>query len=273
MCRTISLFNHKGGVAKSMSTVHIASELGKRGNRVLVVDTDLQGDASNFFCTEPPEGLTWTMADIIRDEQDVPLDELIRVSRQPFVKIAPADIRIGAVEKVDDFYDDDTSLVIRDMIEEVADDFDYAILDCPPRPYLTSYATLLASDLAVLPIAPSIHCFRAIPRMRHDIARARGTNPGLQFCAFASLFKRTKVSRQFAQAIANAFNGDEHVLKTSIPIKAAIEEAYNLSMAVTSADFTGLTGGRKGRLEAAQLYISLVDEILERLEVSHAQAA
>jgi len=180
-----SLINWKGGVGKTTLTYHLATGLTYRRNRVLLIDLDPQCNLSLLAVGTDPyfnmvyeEGVPTlkTIFDSYFAKQPIRARDVIltkRVGSSPGNVFTHVDIVLGHQDltlldlKLAQHglaYEDDSLermqveikkiSIIKELVEQVADDYDYVFIDCPPNVYLTTQNAFYASDYYIIPAIP-----------------------------------------------------------------------------------------------------------------------
>jgi len=160
--QVVAVVNFKGGSGKTTTAAHLAQHLALRGHRVLAIDLDPQASLSSLhgFQPELDVGENETLYAAIRyDEQRRPLREIIKKTNFPGLDIVPGNIELMEFE-----YDTPRVLAAREgpaderlffarldeALQDVADEYDVAIIDCPPQlGYLTMSALCTATAILI----------------------------------------------------------------------------------------------------------------------------
>lgn len=147
---TIAVANHKGGVGKTFTAIRVAVELAGLGRRLLVVDADAQAHATVYFIGE--EGLESLEGDISDVLDGVELSKLIVSTPYLHLDLVPASLRVAEMELrlVADPGRRDQRLAR--ALDQLADKYDLAVIDCPPSLGLVTINALAAADLLVSPV-------------------------------------------------------------------------------------------------------------------------
>jgi chromosome partitioning protein len=254
MVKKFAITLHKGGVGKTTTTTNIAGALAEQGQRVLLIDCDSQGDLSSVFLDEH-EKLPHTVADLFADT-GVLAEDLIRPTAFAGISIIPADRRLERFEQTHGFKHKELRRCLADAIDEVADHFDYVLMDTATRPHLTGYAALVACDVAIIPLEAARFSVRSVASLRNYVeleSDARSLNPAMEIRYFLSKGKKNKVHDACRQALAQIL-GSRALLKTEIPDSAAINTALHLRKPLTQ---------HSQRSKAAEAYRQLLKELLK----------
>ena len=127
--KTIAIMNQKGGTGKTTSAINLAGELAQRGSRVLLVDTDTQGNAtSNLELTEVPPA---TLADVITGKGAGLADTICRTSMEGLDLIRGGGLLAPALLAMQELrFGRDT--VLRRLLPQIPEAYDYVFFDCSP---------------------------------------------------------------------------------------------------------------------------------------------
>lgn len=197
---TVAFINHKGGVGKTTLCAHLGYALAHlHQKRVLLVDFDPQ---SNLTLLRGAEFPSLTLADVLRHGVSV-REAIVRADDAP--DLLPADLSLDE--------DDITALLTEDaytrltrLLEEVRDEYDYILIDCPPsRGVFSKNALVAASDVALV-LNPEYFSMRGVVSMVNFIERMQEINPYLRFSSvMLSHFYRATICEEAREAIAGAF--------------------------------------------------------------------
>ncbi len=167
----ISMFNQKGGVAKTTTTTNLASALSEKGNKVIIVDLDPQANSTNAMGIDD-ESLDKSIYDLfleynsIQDKKQFKKERILEfIQKTSFnVDILPSDINLAEAEQTL------SSAVSREMLlnkllSHIKADYDYILIDCPPSLGLLSINALAASDYLIIPVYPSYFSVKGIKQL------------------------------------------------------------------------------------------------------------
>ena len=181
--RTTAIINMKGGTAKTTTAINMATILAKHyGKRVLLADADSQCNTTEFF---GGFGSMITMATLLRNGGTLESPAgaglmAIRTTDFPNVDLIPGDeslmdmdlssISNGLVDRN----------VLRHLVEEVRNAYDYVIIDCPPAFNAASAAALVAADDVIIPIKLDAFSLRGMANLIRQVQNMRQINPRLK---------------------------------------------------------------------------------------------
>jgi len=248
--RSIAWISEKGGTGKTTSAINSAVGLAKRGNRVLLIDTDPQANASLVLLegkpAEPP-----TLAAVLLGEASA--EEAIRAARIPRLDILPADVALA-----------DASVALANMIGRenrlrtalapVESAYDFILLDTSPTRSLLTINALTTVREVLIPIEPGLFSLSGLGQLQSavDDVRLYLDNRALRIAGLIlTRTRRDNVSRDVEAQLREAFG--ELVYKSAIPSNAKVEEAHGRFQSVL--DYAPRSPGAKA-------YLDLVEEIL-----------
>ncbi len=162
--RRIAIFNHKGGTGKTTTTVSVAAGLAARGLRVLVVDTDSQGNVAHSLGLKPERSLYHVLVMGL-----APSAAAINV--RPNLDVIAANETLAAAE----LYlagRQNRDRVLRDRLAGVTD-YDVVLLDCSPSLSLLNQNALVFADGVLVPVACD---FLSLVGMRQVIKTVKSVN-------------------------------------------------------------------------------------------------
>jgi chromosome partitioning protein len=149
-CR-LTVINLKGGVGKTHTAWLIAGVCEERGKRLLVVDTDTQGNITKSLLTRG-ESAVPGVETLFDPRTDADPAGLIRRTRFPHIDVLPSSPALAAYDLSDQklWEHSDLHFSPADALRMVRDRYDYIVFDCPPRLSLVSFAALCAADYVIM---------------------------------------------------------------------------------------------------------------------------
>ena len=178
--RTTAIVNLKGGVAKSTTVINMAAILAKKyGKKVLIIDADSQCNTTEFFGADPDKG---NLATVLRNSGAEPKPGVdaafnIQSTRYDRVDILAGDDSLMDLDLSKVEQQTVNANVLRYMVEEVRDVYDYALIDCPTAFNAASAAALIAADDVIIPIKLDAFSLRGMINLTRQIMNMRQINP------------------------------------------------------------------------------------------------
>ncbi|MBO4459941.1 MAG: ParA family protein [Clostridiales bacterium] len=250
--KVISLVNQKGGVGKTTTAVSLASYIGKKKKRVLLVDLDPQANATSGLGIEKSE-LENTTYDLLINE--CPVRDVIFESSAQNVDIIPTNINLAGAE-VELVNAISRENILRSAIEEIKDDYDYIIIDCPPSLGLLTINALTASDGIIIPIQGEYYALEGLSQLVETINIVKKKlNPDIEIVGVVlTMFDmRTQLSKQVREEVEEYFK--KKVFKTIIPRNVRLAEAPSHGLAISDYDKSS---------KGAKAYEALAAEVIKR---------
>ena len=175
--KTIAICNHKGGVGKTALSMAIAEGLHRKGKRTLLVDLDQQMNATQQAKIDTTDEVT--VYDLLTSFDYTAKDGIKHFDGGDII---PGDVLVSNAES--DMAKLDTRLtMLADAMEGIDDDYDYAIIDCPPSLGLVTRNAMVAADELIVPVIPnrsSLKGFTNIQKCVNSVRRNKRLNPNLR---------------------------------------------------------------------------------------------
>jgi chromosome partitioning protein len=218
-----AMANQKGGVGKTTSVINLASMLGGRGLRTLVVDLDPQANATSSMGVDK-NALGFSTYDMIIEEVDFK-DILLR--NEPYqVDLLPSSPSLAGAE-VELVTALGREYRLQTALQKVDNQYDYVLIDCPPSlGLLTVNALAAASDGILIPVQCEYLALEGLTQLLQTVELVqRFLNPGLEVRGLVMTMydSRTNLSRQVVEEVRRHFK--ENVFRTIIPRSIRLSEA------------------------------------------------
>jgi chromosome partitioning protein len=221
MTTTLAIANQKGGVAKTTTVASLGTALTDLGQRVLMVDLDPQS-CLTFSLGIDPEELDESLHQVLLRQVDI-ADVIMETDEGPH--LVPATIELAGAE---------TALLtrpgrehaLRAALEDVNDDYDWILLDCPPSLGVLTVAALSAADAVIVPLQCETLSHRGVGQLLdtvHDVRRYTNRNLVVMGVLPTLFDGRTKHARAVLDTIAHTY--DIEVLNPPIPRSIRFAEA------------------------------------------------
>jgi chromosome partitioning protein len=252
MSRVLVITNQKGGVGKTTTTINLAASLALAGRRVLLVDLDPQGNATMGSGVDK-RNLRTTIYEVLLGSANL---SAARVrSESGGYDLIPANRELaGAEVEMVDLPGRETRL--KEALREVADQYDFVLIDCPPALNLLTVNGLCAADAVVIPMQCEYYALEGLSDLVQTIKKVRANlNPGLEIEGLLRTMydPRNMLAQQVSDQLQQHF-GDK-VYRTVIPRNVRLAEA-------PSHGVPALTFDRQSK--GALAYLALAGEMLGR---------
>jgi chromosome partitioning protein len=255
MGRIIAIANQKGGVGKTTTSINLASALAEKGKKVLVIDTDPQGNTTSGFGIDKNE-IDRTIYELMIGECSI--DEVITrnvVKGIDGVDIIPSNVNLAAVE-IELIDSDNKEYILREAISGIRDDYDFIIIDCPPSLSMLTVNAMTTANTVLVPIQCEYYALEGLSQLVHTVNLVKDRlNPELDMegVVFTMFDSRTNLSLQVVENVKEHIQ--ENVYKTIIPRNIRLAEApsYGLPINVYEPKSAG-----------AEAYRLLANEVIDR---------
>lgn len=219
---SIAIINLKGGVGKSVTACNLAAELAAKSKSVLVVDLDKQGNTSKFFGWLDYDRLS--VAEVLLGERFAHA-AIVEDTGLPGVHLLPGDMRLLRANRM--ILMDTTEpqqYRLRDALEDVAENYDCCLLDCPPDLDMGSINALCAADWVIIPVDCDEWACDGMDEIIDQIERVQMYyNPRLKIMgAMMTKYRRTKYA---ADVIRQLRAQGVPMLRTVIRYTVKVSEA------------------------------------------------
>jgi chromosome partitioning protein len=231
--RIIAIANQKGGVGKTTTTVNLGASLAVLGYRVLVVDLDPQGNATTGLGINS-RNLEHSIYDVVL--HDVPMDDCVEPTSLRNLYVAPATIDLAGaeIELVPAF---SRELRLRRALEEVRDDYDFVLIDCPPSLGLLTVNGLAAATEVLVPIQCEYYALEGLGQLLRNVNLVQSNlNPKLELSAIVLTMydARTKLAEQVADEVRTHFG--PKVCRNVVPRTVRLSEAPSFGQPIIVFD-------------------------------------
>ncbi len=231
--RVVAIANQKGGVGKTTTTVNLGASLAVLGYRVLVVDLDPQGNATTGLGINS-RNLEHSIYDVLL--HDVPVEDCVEPTtlRNLFVAPSTIDLAGAEIELVAAF---SRELRLRRALQEVLDDFDFVLIDCPPSLGLLTVNGLAAATEVLVPIQCEYYALEGLGQLLRNVNLVQGNlNPQLEVSAIVLTMydARTKLAEQVAGEVRQHFG--TKVCRNIVPRTVRLSEAPSFGQPIIVFD-------------------------------------
>jgi chromosome partitioning protein len=248
-------------VGKTTTAINLAAALAASDVKVLVVDSDPQGNTTSGFGISKIPGMVTTY-NVLVDGTDI--HQAIQHTEMEGLDLVPADKNLIGVN-FEMFAVEDRESVLRQHLHQIKSEYQYILIDCPPALDLLTLNALMAADAVLVPIQCEFFALEGVSELMDTIDRVRdsfGHPLAIEGILLTMFDDRTNLARQVAADLREFFGDD--VLKTVIPRNIRLAEAPSHGKPIILYD-----PGSRG----SEAYIQLAKEILTHEQTRSAQSA
>jgi chromosome partitioning protein len=249
----MAVANQKGGVGKTTTAVNVSGELARRGKRVLLVDSDPQGNATTSLGISKRD-LETTTYDVLMGHS---LSGAAHASGRENFFLLPTDQDLAGAE-VELAQAEQREWRLANSLADVAGQYDWIIIDCPPSLGLLTLNALCAADRVLIPLQCEYLALEGLAQLKGTLDRVRESfNPRLSILGVVMTMYdgRTNLAQQVVDEVQRFF--PRLICRTLIPRSIRLSEAPSHGKMIAEYD---------PQSRGAQAYTALTDELLMREE-------
>ncbi|MFG6337417.1 MAG: AAA family ATPase [Lachnospiraceae bacterium] len=245
MCKIIAIANQKGGVGKTTTAINLGIGLVNKGNRVLLVDLDPQGNATQglgFDADSLEVTITTMLRKMIGKDYTFRRDFGI-LSHEEGIELMPANIELSVLETelISLFFGREKML--KNYLDMIRDEYDYMIIDCMPSLNLITINALVAADEVIIPLHAQYYSVRGLEQLLQTIGsvRSNGLNESLRISGilYTCVNDRTTSFRDVQDILMKAYGREVKIYENYIPRSVKAEEAPSYGRSIYEYDSTG----------------------------------
>ena len=253
MAKIIAIANQKGGVGKTTTSINLAAVLAYTNQRILLVDFDPQGNATQGIGAKAA-GFDKTVYDVIMQNASVKDCVVNLPIYSPKLDVLCSNVNLAGADLEMANYKEGREKLLKRKLDEVRDDYDYIIIDCPPSLGLLNTNALTAADSVIIPVQSEYYALEGLTQLLSTIRLVqRLFNPHLAIeGVLLTMFDaRTNLSVEVQQEVRKYFK--EKVYRSYIPRNVKLSEAPSSGQSIYTYDMDS---------QGAKAYMSLVREFL-----------
>jgi len=279
--RTVAIVNQKGGCGKTTVSINLASALAELGKKVLLVDMDPQSHCAVGLAV-PEEQIEQSIYDVLISRsrnEPIRLTEILWQIGEN-LELAPASIDLSAFEQqMSGIADRETSL--KTVLDEIKDEYDFAVVDCPPAVSLLTFNALRASTDVVVPVETGYFALHGLSKQLETLGvLCKRCQQNVSVRVLASMYDiRTKMAREILAELRSHFG--DRMFRTVVNFNTRIKEASSFGQPINEydpaskgqQDFRQLAQEVVGSEDRPQVKSKrLVDSLADQLEAIGASA-
>ena len=251
MGKVSAIANQKGGVGKTTTSINLSACLAEKGKRVLLIDTDPQGNSTSGFGIDKNE-LDNTIYELILGECSI--SDCIIKNVIENVSVLPSNVNLAAAE-IELIGVDKKEYILKNEVDYIKDDYDYIIIDCPPSLNMLTINSMTTADSVLVPIQCEYYALEGLSQLIHTVNLVKerlNSDLDMEGVVFTMYDSRTNLSMQVVENVKA--NLSQRVYKTLIPRNIRLAEAPSYGMPINKYD---------GRSAGAEAYMNLAEELIQ----------
>ncbi|WP_062200899.1 ParA family protein [Massilibacterium senegalense] len=250
MTKILAIANQKGGVGKTTTSVNLSACLAYLGKKVLLVDTDPQGNATSGVGIEKGEVEACIYNVLVEDAE---LEKVILHTAMDGLDVVPATIQLAGAE-IELVPTISREVRLKRAIEKVETNYDYIIIDCPPSLGLLTINALTAADAVIIPVQCEYYALEGLSQLLNTIRLVQkhlNDNLSIEGVLLTMLDARTNLGIQVIDEVKKYFQ--DKVYQTIIPRNVRLSEAPSHGEPIVLYD---------ARSRGAQVYLEFAKEVM-----------
>ncbi len=232
MGKIVSIANQKGGVGKTTTSINLSTILAKKGKKVLMIDADPQGNASSGVGVD--KEVEESVYDILIGDTEI--KNVVIKTNIKNLYVCPSNINLAGAE-VELVSVMSREYRLKEKLDEVKDEYDYIIIDCPPSLGLITLNAFTASDSVLIPVQCEYYALEGLGQLINTINLVKkhlNKNINIEGALLTMYDARTNLSNQVVKEVKKYFN--DKVYKNVIPRNVKLSEAPSYGMPISIYD-------------------------------------
>ncbi|MFB4168764.1 ParA family protein [Virgibacillus sp. JSM 102003] len=254
MGKIIAIANQKGGVGKTTSSVNLSAGLAHLKNKVLIVDIDPQGNATSGVGINKAD-MNQCIYNVL--VEDLPAEKVCVPTKVENLDIIPATIQLSGAE-IELVPTISREIRLKKSLEDLKEEYDYIIIDCPPSLGLLTINALTSSDTVLIPVQCEYYALEGLSQLLNTIRLVqKHLNKSLMIegVLLTMLDARTNLGIQVIEEVKKYFQ--DKVYKSVIPRNVRLGEAPSHGEPIITYD---------PKSKGSEVYLELAKEVMSNGE-------
>lgn len=250
--KILAICNQKGGVGKTTTSINLAASLAKLKQKVLIIDTDPQANATSGIGIDKND-VENSIYNVLVDEVDINL--AVKATAYENLDIVPSSIALAGAE-VELVSAISREQRMKNAIAALEKKYDYIIIDCPPSLGLITLNSLTAATGVIIPVQTEYYALEGLSQLMNTFNIVRKhLNADLDIFGVLLTMtdSRTNISNQVSEEVRNHFQGK--TFDTIIARTVRLSEAPSFGEPII--EYAKNSNG-------AKQYLALAKEVIER---------
>lgn len=257
-CEVIAIANQKGGVGKTTTTFNLGVALAHAGKRVLLVDSDPQGDLTTYMGIHDPDNIPVTLSTLMERSikyEDINSKEAI-LKHDEGIDLIPSNLELSSME-VSLVNAMSREFTLRNCLSDIKDKYDYVLIDCMPSLGMITINALACADKVIIPVQSEFLAAKGMSHLLNTVLKVRKQiNPNLKVggILLTMVDGRTNLSKDIANELRSTYGTVFKLYDNQIPRGVKAAESSRMGESVLSYDSSS---------KVAQSYIDFAKEVLD----------
>ena len=257
-CEVIAIANQKGGVGKTTTTFNLGVALVRQGKRVLLVDSDPQGDLTISMGWHNNDDIPITISNLLDssiNDKSINKEDII-IHHDEKVDLIPSNLELSSYEMI--LYTAmSREYVLRNSLEQFKKDYDYILVDCQPSLGMLTINALGAADKVIIPVESQFLAEKGMNRLLETVLKVkRQINPNIKVggILLTMVDSRTRLSKNISEELKKTYGNVFRLFNSSIPKTVKMAEASHEGKSIFLHDKNN---------KCAEAYTDIAKEVIE----------